>query len=52
MTTANRCTVKTPFEMQFWGDRYRQLLDRFGIEWAINAPSAESRAKAEEHALS
>lgn len=40
------CTVKTPFEMQFWGDRYGQLLDPFGIEWAINEPSAESREKA------
>jgi uncharacterized glyoxalase superfamily protein PhnB len=37
------CTVKTPFEKQFWGDRYGQLLDPFGIEWAINEPSAENR---------
>lgn len=42
------CTVKTPFATQFWGDRYGQLLDPFGIEWAMNEPSAESRAKAKE----
>lgn len=42
------CTVKTPFEKQFWGDRYGQLLDPFGVEWAINEPSAENRAKAEQ----
>ncbi len=37
------CTVKTPFAKQFWGDRYGQLLDPFGIEWALNEPSAENR---------
>lgn len=42
------CTVKTPFEKQFWGDRYGQVLDPFGIEWAFNEPSAESQAKAAE----
>lgn len=40
------CTMKTPFAKQFWGDRYGQLLDPFGVEWAINEPSPENRAKA------
>ena len=46
------CTVKTPFEKQFWGDRYGQLLDPFGIEWAINEPSAENREIAQKLILS
>jgi uncharacterized glyoxalase superfamily protein PhnB len=37
------CEVVTPFARQFWGDRYGQLRDRFGIDWAINEPSAENR---------
>lgn len=40
------CTVVTPFAMQFWGDRYGQLRDPFGIDWAMNEPSAENIAKA------
>lgn len=39
------CTVVTPFALQFWGDRYGQLRDPFGIDWAINEPSADSIAK-------
>jgi PhnB protein len=46
------CIIKTPFEKQFWGDRYGQLLDPFGIEWAINEPSAENLAKAKDLTLS
>lgn len=41
------CEVVTPFAKQFWGDRYGQLRDPFGIDWAINEPSAENRAKAQ-----
>lgn len=44
------CEVRTPFAKQFWGDRYGALLDPFGIEWAFNEPSAENRARAQEHA--
>lgn len=43
------CEVTTPFEQQFWGDRYGALRDPFGIDWALNEPSAENRAKAKEH---
>ncbi len=42
------CEVTTPFEKQFWGDRYGQLRDPFGIDWALNEPSAENQAKAKE----
>lgn len=42
------CEVTTPFAKQFWGDRYGALRDPFGIEWAINEPSAENRQKASE----
>lgn len=39
------CDIVTPFATQFWGDRYGQLRDPFGIDWAINEPSADNRAK-------
>lgn len=42
------CDVKKPFEKQFWGDRYGELRDPYGIDWAINEPSTENRAKAKE----
>lgn len=42
------CEVKTPFAQQFWGDRYGQLRDPFGIDWAINEPSPENQAIARE----
>jgi uncharacterized glyoxalase superfamily protein PhnB len=41
------CTVTMPFETQFWGDTYGRLIDPFGIEWAVNEPSAENMARAE-----
>ena len=37
------CKVTTPFEKQFWGDRYGRLSDPFGISWALNEPSEENR---------
>jgi PhnB protein len=46
------CTVTMPFEPQFWGDRYGRLRDPFGLDWAINEPSAENQAKAKEFAPS
>lgn len=32
-------TVVTPVEKMFWGDRYGQLRDPFGIIWALNEPA-------------
>lgn len=45
------CEIVTPFAKQFWGDRYGLLRDRFGIDWALNEPSAENRAKAKQLTL-
>lgn len=45
------CEIVTPFAKQFWGDRYGQLRDPFGIDWALNEPSAENVAKAQEISL-
>jgi PhnB protein len=44
------CTVTMPFAPQFWGDTYGRVKDPFGIDWAVNEPSAENMAKAEEMA--
>jgi uncharacterized glyoxalase superfamily protein PhnB len=30
--------VVMPVQVMFWGDRYGQLRDPFGISWAMNAP--------------
>ncbi len=30
--------VVAPLEIMFWGDRWGQLRDPFGIHWAMNAP--------------
>lgn len=38
------CEVTMPFEKQFWGDRYGRLKDPFGLDWAINEPSAEHQS--------
>jgi PhnB protein len=32
------CTVIMPLAEQFWGDRYGQLRDPFGVDWALDAP--------------
>ncbi|MDX2236476.1 MAG: glyoxalase/bleomycin resistance/extradiol dioxygenase family protein [Hyphomonadaceae bacterium] len=42
------CAIVTPFAQQFWGDRYGQLRDPFGLDWAINEPSAHNQAQAME----
>jgi uncharacterized glyoxalase superfamily protein PhnB len=34
------CTVAMPFEDQFWGDRYGQLKDPFGITWSVGQTKA------------
>ena len=31
--------VVLPVELMFWGDRYGQVRDPFGILWAMNAPA-------------
>lgn len=36
-TDAGCTTVMPPTDM-FWGDRYAQLKDPFGVFWAMNAP--------------
>jgi uncharacterized glyoxalase superfamily protein PhnB len=33
-------TVIMPVQKMFWGDRYGQLRDPFGVTWAMNAPDA------------
>lgn len=33
------CTVVMPIGDQFWGDRYGQLEDPFGVRWSIGAPT-------------
>jgi PhnB protein len=32
------CEVAVPLEVMFWGDRWGQLKDPFGVSWAMNAP--------------
>ncbi len=35
--------IKMPLEVQFWGDRYGQLRDPFGVQWSLGqtmAPTA------------
>jgi uncharacterized glyoxalase superfamily protein PhnB len=36
------CTVVTPVQVMFWGDRFGALKDPFGVEWAMNSPVAKS----------
>ena len=40
------CTVRMPFEVAFWGDKFGEMSDPFGIFWAVNEPSAANRVKA------
>lgn len=35
--TAAGLTVAMPMELQFWGDRYGQLRDRFGVMWSVGS---------------
>lgn len=32
------CEIAMPLDVMFWGDRYGQLRDPFGVSWALNAP--------------
>ena len=34
--------VVVPLDVMFWGDRWGQLRDPFGIAWAMNAPVGRS----------
>jgi PhnB protein len=36
------CTAVMPPSDMFWGDRYGQLKDPFGVLWAVNAPVKKS----------
>ena len=33
------CTVVMPCALQFWGDRYGQVKDPFGVRWSIGGPN-------------
>ena len=33
------CEIVMPLEKQFWGDRYGQVRDPFGVTWALFAPA-------------
>lgn len=33
------CTEKLPFAVAFWGDKYGQLVDPFGVTWALSSPA-------------
>jgi PhnB protein len=35
-------TVVMPIERMFWGDRYGQLRDPFGVLWSLNEPSQKA----------
>lgn len=35
------CTVKMPFAVAPWGDKYGQMVDPFGVTWAINTPATK-----------
>lgn len=34
------CKVEMPLETQFWGDRYGQVVDPFGVLWSIGQSAA------------
>jgi len=48
------CTVETPLQDQFWGDRYGALVDPFGQEWSLashveDVPDQEIAKRAKEY---
>jgi uncharacterized glyoxalase superfamily protein PhnB len=47
------CTATMPPADMFWGDRYGQLKDPFGVTWAMNAPVKKpaARPKAKKRAV-
>ena len=36
---ARELDVTMPLEVMFWGDKYGQLQDRFGVRWSIGGPA-------------
>ncbi len=38
LSAGGRVTV--PFAKQFWGDRYGNFTDKFGVQWAMNSRGA------------
>jgi PhnB protein len=36
------CEIAFPMADQFWGDRYGQVSDPFGVRWSIGAPSKKA----------
>jgi PhnB protein len=45
---ASGCEILSPLRKEFWGDRYGQLQDPFGVAWAINEPGAENLAASQQ----
>ena len=39
------CEQKLPFEVAFWGDKYGQLSEPFGVTWAISSPQRKYRLR-------
>jgi PhnB protein len=35
---SNGGRVTVPFALQFWGERYGNFTDRFGVQWAVRCP--------------
>jgi uncharacterized glyoxalase superfamily protein PhnB len=33
------CEIVSPLQVMFWGDRYGQLRDPFGVLWALASPA-------------
>ena len=33
------CTVATAVDTMFWGDRYGEVIDPYGIRWSMNQPA-------------
>jgi PhnB protein len=40
LPTSLGAEVVTPVQTMFWGDRYGQVRDPFGVVWAMNCPSS------------
>ena len=36
------CTVVMPIQDMFWGDRYGQLKDPYGVSWSVGSPLKKS----------
>ena len=37
--TAAGAVITMPLQVQFWGDRYGQLRDPFGVMWSLGSPA-------------